>query len=346
MQNPSASPNFFRRHIVLTIILAIIALIVLFILYLAIKPIDISNLGSNPDPATSYDDAVARFDAFSKAETDNPAINTDCYSDLKTHGEETDIVYVFYHGLTSCPSQFNVLGKDFYDDGYNVLIPRLPGHGFADQDIAHLEDLTAEELTAFGDQTVDMAEGLGKKVVVVGLSGGGTISGWIGVNRSDVQAAVLLNPFFSISQIPSWATKTVTNFGLTIPNMNFYSNAPASSSSSSSSKDNYHGLSTQGESQFMHLGLAVIKMAKQNPPGVSNFVAMVLQNDPVVNNQETRKFINKVISYPEIAVVDYMISDDHGLPHDIITPESNVEDTDYVYSLIMRILPGSPDQIE
>lgn len=335
------SKNFFRRHLALSIILIILAIPILFLLVMAIMPINSSTLTSNPNPAKNYDDAMAKFDEFSKEESSNQDLGDDCRSQLLDYGKETDIVYVFYHGLTSCPAQFSELGKDFHDRGYNVFIPRLPGHGYADRDVKHLEDLKAEDLTAFADQTTDIAEGLGKKVVVVGLSGGGTIASWIAQNRSDVSEAVLLNPFFGVAQIPAPLTKTAANFGITVPNMNFYSKKAYQSSSSvpTSPGYGYEGLSTQGESQFLRLALAVGNQADKGAPNVKNYALIILQNDPVVNDKETKIFIEKWLKYPDIALCNFMINESRGLPHDMITPSSNKEDMDYVYSLIMKIIP-------
>ncbi len=40
-------------------------------------------------------------------------------------------VCLFFHGFTATPDQFVPIGEAFFQAGYNVLIPLLPGHGIA-----------------------------------------------------------------------------------------------------------------------------------------------------------------------------------------------------------------------
>jgi hypothetical protein len=68
---------------------------------------------------------------------------------------------ILVHGYTNCPQQFKALGQRFYDMGYNVLIAPLPHHGLADRMTEEHGLLTAEELAAYADETVDLAQGLG-----------------------------------------------------------------------------------------------------------------------------------------------------------------------------------------
>jgi esterase/lipase len=88
---------------------------------------------------------------------------------------------VMYHGYTAGPWQFTALAKKAYADGYNVVIPRLPGHGFKDangkEDPSHLLDAkNYMQYQTFGDETYAKAAALGGPVSVVGLSVGGDIA--------------------------------------------------------------------------------------------------------------------------------------------------------------------------
>jgi carboxylesterase len=85
-------------------------------------------------------------------------------------------VIVFFHGFTSCPEQFRKLGEQFYEQGYNVDIPRNPHHGHADQLSEAMLETSAEELAAFATESIDIARGLGDELIVRGLSGDGTIT--------------------------------------------------------------------------------------------------------------------------------------------------------------------------
>ncbi len=59
-----------------------------------------------------------------------------------------------------------------------MLIPPLPRHGMAErQDTAH-SHLPLQELAAYADRVVDIAQGLGERVTMMGLSCGGVTSAW------------------------------------------------------------------------------------------------------------------------------------------------------------------------
>ncbi|MEZ4639016.1 MAG: alpha/beta fold hydrolase [Caldilineaceae bacterium] len=118
---------------------------------------------------------IQAMQAQEQAETVNPL----CESKVMGHGARTQRVVVFVHGFTNCPEQFEVLGQQFYDAGYNVFIPRMPHHGLSDRLTTELSKLSTEALVAFGGDVVDIAQGLGDEVTVVGLSGGGAVTAWL-----------------------------------------------------------------------------------------------------------------------------------------------------------------------
>ena len=120
---------------------------------------------------------------------------------LMTHGQRTPRVYVLFHGFTDVPTQFEVVGKALFDDGANVYIPRLPHHGERVAPVRALGRVHGDELAAFGDSSVDIARALGDSVVVVGLSAGGVIAGWIAQTRSDVRRAVLIAPAIGAGRV-------------------------------------------------------------------------------------------------------------------------------------------------
>lgn len=113
-----------------------------------------------------------------------------------THGQPVERVIVLVHGYTNCPQQFHELGQRFYYLGYNVLIAPLPYHGLADRLTDEQAELKAEELVAYADEVVDIAHGLGKRVIMAGISGGGVTTAWAAQNRSDLDLAVIISPAF------------------------------------------------------------------------------------------------------------------------------------------------------
>src|SRR5262249_14331141 len=153
------------------------------VLWLLIPPSRVG-LATDPRPAASYDEALRRVDRLRSDDT--PAISSVCGTRLLTHGRRTSRVVVMFHGLTNCPAQFDSLGRIAFRRGANVLIPRLPRHGFADRMTGELALSDARELREFADRVLDAAPGLGDSVTVVGLSVGGTLAAWAAQERPGV----------------------------------------------------------------------------------------------------------------------------------------------------------------
>ena len=154
--------------------------IVVFLLIIAaawlLLPFGSAGTDSRPRPAILYEQAIARIDSL-RAE-DSPAIAGECSTVLLTHGHRTTHVIVLLHGLTNCPAQFDSLARMVFANGANVLVPRLPHHGFADRMTDELARVDARELCAFTDRVLDAAHGLGDTVTVAGLSIGGVMTAW------------------------------------------------------------------------------------------------------------------------------------------------------------------------
>ena len=54
---------------------------------------------------------------------------------LKAQPEPTEKgTVVMLHGYTAGPWQYNDSSQDFFEAGYNVFVPRIPGHGFMKPD--------------------------------------------------------------------------------------------------------------------------------------------------------------------------------------------------------------------
>src|SRR5262249_33932386 len=132
---------------------------------------------------------------------------TGARSILMVHGDRTPRVFVLLHGFTDSPRQFESLGQRFFDGGDNVYIPRLPHHAEREGRVRALGRVTARELAAFGDSTVDIARGLGDTIIVVGLSAGGNIAGSLAQRRPDVFRAVLIAPAIAAGRVSDDATR-------------------------------------------------------------------------------------------------------------------------------------------
>ena len=141
---------------IVVLVILVVALVILFF------PVPTRGLGARPNPSPDYADAVARFDRLAAAEAlvANPAIR----SLLLTRDGPTRRVYIFVHGITNSPRQFEELGRLLHARGHNVLIPMLPRHGRRSMRLRELRGLRAEEFRDYADAAVDMAAGLGQEI--------------------------------------------------------------------------------------------------------------------------------------------------------------------------------------
>ena len=109
---------------------------------------------SHPQPSRSFKESLDRINILRKV--DPKEIDPAGRTILMEHGARVKHVIVFFHGFTNSPRQFETLGKQFYELGYNVYIARIPYHGLKESISANLEKLTAEDLAATSDETIEI----------------------------------------------------------------------------------------------------------------------------------------------------------------------------------------------
>ena len=95
------------------------------------------------------------------------------------------------HGFTGNPQSMRPLAERFAAEGYTVELPLLPGHGTAIEDM--LETSWADWSAAAEAAYQDLASRC-DKVIVAGLSMGGTIAVWLSANHPEIAGLVLVNP--------------------------------------------------------------------------------------------------------------------------------------------------------
>jgi esterase/lipase len=296
---------------------------------LALVPVGTGDLEASPDPASSYEDAVARFEAV--VEEEDGKVCGECGSRLFTHGEKTDTAVVFFHGLSNSPRQFVELSELLYEDGYNVLILRMPYHGLLTHDVKELSYITAGDLVGYADRSVDIGAGLGDKVVVAGLSGGGSVAAWVAQNRADVDKVMLIAPLIGIEQVPGFATDLFINLFARLPNMD------VASSSEPEREHVYRGQATRGVAEYMLLAKAVRKEADKEPSDVRMIDIVINANDDQVNNGMTEKLAEKW-SESGAEVRTHEFAKSLGLHHDVIDVTNVKEKRDISYPVIIEMI--------
>ena len=327
----SRSRKILARPWLIVLLLAFV--VVLGLLAVLLRPVDVQGLVSRPNPAQSYAEAVQRIQVLGQQESQgyNPA----CRTQFMSQGSKVDRVVVFIHGYTSCPQQFVELGKMFHEAGYNVLIVPQPWHGLADRMTGLQAQLTAGQLTAYADKVVDIAHGLGQNVTVVGISGGGVITGWIAQNRRDVGMAILISPAFGYAQIPPALTQPAANLYLLLPNSFTWWDASLKEAIGPSYA--YPRYSTRALAQNLQLSLAVQAQAKQGRPAVPVIIVVTNANDTSVSAPLIKEIVGVWQRSSTTQVRTYEFGAALKLGHDLIDPTMSFQRTDVVYPKLLEL---------
>jgi len=307
-------------------------LLVLVIVIALFHRWNIDNLKSHSNPVKSYAEAVQRFKAIQDAEI---SLNLSCQATLRSHGDKTERVIVFVHGYTSCPAQFAKLGDLFYDKGYNVLIVPVPYHGLADRLTDEQRFIVAEKLAAYTDQVVDLAPGLGKYVVVAGISMGGVIAAWAAQNRSEIDLAVIMSPGFSFYQIPIWLTVPVANIFRALPV--FYIWWDKILKEKADPPYAYPRYTIHALGEIMRLGFAVRAVAQRTAPAARSLLVVTNASDHDVKNEITAQMV-QLWRDAHANLATYEFEADLGLPHDMIDPTNPKGNTGVVYPRLIELI--------
>ncbi|HOJ78478.1 MAG TPA: alpha/beta fold hydrolase [Bacillota bacterium] len=311
---------------------AIIIGIVLVLIYCLDQPWGINNLTFHSDSVQSYEQAVQRIEQLRTEETHLKPVAQTIFL---THNQKVERVVVFIHGYTNCPNQFRVLGEHMYRLGFNVLITPLPYHGLPNRMTDEHAKLTTEQMVEYTNRALDIAQGLGERVTIVGLSAGGNMAAWAAHNRSDLDRAVVIAPMFGYPQIPVLITPAVTNLLLVLPN--YFRWWEPHLGENGGTENSYPRFSTRAIANILRLGYAVQKHARKEKI-VANSVVMVTNgNDTAVHPVPIRNLVDnwrkkgsKVITYEYPAELE--------LGHDLIDPEQPYAKTDLVYPKLIELI--------
>lgn len=289
---------------------------------------------STPRPAQSYSEALARIEALRSKDT--PEVNPVCGARLMSRGEKVEQTVLFLHGFTNCPQQFHQLGLHLYELGWNVLIPRIPHHGLTDRLTTDLSNLTAEELAAFTDEAVDIAQGLGERVVVAGLSGGAIAAAWAAQFRSDIARAVLIAPSFAFGFLHPRLIGAVKNLSLTLPNFFIWWNSDLKTATKPDYA--YPRFSTRALGQITRLGFAVRDAARRERPLAGSIVLVTNPNDRAVDNGTALGLLalwrERGAGNIEHCTLDAALN----IGHDIIDPTQEDQRVDDVYPMLIDLI--------
>lgn len=331
--------EWIRIHPLMTVLIIFVVLIILLFLYVLIKPINTSGLSSGSKPYSNFEESFQRIEEISLEEDARGNLSQAGRSILLHHDRKVENVIVFVHGFTSAPQQFRELGAKFYQRGFNVFVPRQPCHGFADTSTLALQNYTAQVMVDFTGRVIDIAHGLGDKVTIVGLSGGGTMAAWAGQNRADVYQAGTIAPSIGVGFIPAPLTKILTKLLLYFPGFYMWWD-PAKKADNPLTEDyQYPGYPIHALGEVLRLAFTVEAEARRSAPQAGKVTMVSNANDLAVSNPR----IDQLVSLWKLKsdhITHYQFPKDLGLAHDFITPTRDGFRADIVYPTMLELFAG------
>jgi esterase/lipase len=239
------------------------------------------------------------------------------------------------HGLTACPYQYHELAQLYYDEGYNVLVPRLPRHGLADRTANVLADLTAEELLGVMDPSLDIAAGLGDDVAMFGLSLGGNVAAAAGQLREGLFLATPVSPAIGLRFTWPGITPALTRIVLGLPDRYIWWDPIHKAEFQATS--GYPGFSSHAMGQIWRLGLAVKEAAEQNAPVSQKQLMITNWGDPAINLANAQNIVRAWRSRGgETHAYRFPLLP--WLPHDIISTDAVGADTERTYPVLLELV--------
>jgi esterase/lipase len=287
------------------------------------------------DPATDYESAIARFAQVQAQKEGDETLNPVCHSKLLTHGNKTERVIILMHGMTNCPQQFVQLAPILFEQGYNVLIPRMPHNGLADLDTDDLRYLKADELRDSSNAMVDIARGLGDQITFLGLSVGGLMAAWVAQYRDDVYKAVIIAPSFTIGpRLGVGISRVIMHLFLILPNIMTQRLKPFKDGPD----HNYLGFATRGLGEMMRFGFSIYDTSKHTSAAAQSVLVITNAADAAVNNKFPLQIAKNWQTNGLKQLTEYQFDTKYKLIHDLIDPGQRQQNIAMTYPILLDLL--------
>ncbi len=300
------------------------------------------------NPAVAFETEKLSYEASlsliqQRQSQDDTSIDTQCSTKAYNHGKQTEKAILLYHGFTNCPAQYSILADQLFQMGYNVYVPRLPYHGYADKMTTDLEKTTAGGLAEFSKQTVSEVSGLGQKISVYGISGGGNIAMYSFYNSNLISKAVISSPFLVPNGYPSSSQKFVSNTLNVLPSMFIWWDDEVKDQRTTGPLYAYPRFSTKALAAFVGLGDNIKSDLEKADYGSSKFknrsiFFYTVEADPAINNETVKRYSDQFSKLSGLQVNRQEFTAATGLGHDVIDPNQAYADTDFVYPMIISRL--------
>jgi len=113
-------------------------------------------------------------------------------------GTQTEYSIVYLHGFSAGPMEAEPIHREIAARyGCNLYLARLKGHGIEDPDA--FEKLSPKDLVQSGKEAVAIGKKIGKKVILMSCSTGGTLALYLSANDPEIAANILFSPNIALA---------------------------------------------------------------------------------------------------------------------------------------------------
>lgn len=284
-----------------------------------------------------YDEALGRVKAMQQL--DDASILEIARTTLHDHGGKAPLAVVLLHGFTNHPGQYREFAPLLFERGHNVLIPRLPEQGDRDRMTRRMATLTPQQLLDTANEAVDIAQGLGERVAVLGISTSGLLCAYLAQYRADIARSIPVAPVFAmlhlnvaLNAVLGTALSALPNFFMWWDPRNKEKELPSTG---------YPRFPTRALAGALRIGYPVERDAATVPIRARSAVVVTNAKDPAVNNRVTQRVASAWRTHAPGRVDECEFT---TLPanHDIIDPENAQPRTDIVYPKLLELIEATP----
>jgi len=251
-------------------------------------------------------------------------------------GDLAGMAVVLFHGLGSAPPQFAPLAERLVGRGATALLPRLPRHGLRERMTTELMALSAGELVRAASETVDIAAGLGERVVVTGLSLGGVLAVWAAHYR-DVERAVPIAPVIGFPPVPLALARRAFELGERLPNQFLWWDGELKERVAGPTYA-YPRFATHALARAQRLGFELLDEAQVRAPRAREAWLVTNALDRAVDGAASRLLAARWRAAGGNRVRDYEFPASVGVEHDPVDVYQPYARTEQVYPALERII--------
>jgi len=265
-----------------------------------------------------------------------PLLREDCASIRLDSGKKEAKVALLLHGYTNCPKQFLEFGQRLQAKGYNVLIPRAPGHGYSDRGTDALGAVTAGDFATYLHTSVAIAEQMGEEITLMGLSGGGTLTLWATLFEPKVDRFIAVAPVAYPRGFAPILRRGVIRYAAWTPNEFSWwdkvqqQNLPGPMHA-------YRRYASKSMGAILHMAAYVEEQLGRLPQDAP--ITFVINDaDKALRDEELHQLADRFAA-AGASVERLVFPRDLGYPHDLMDPENIKDNKDAVYTALLELFP-------